>query len=257
MKKILIFVFLVLIIASIANAAIPVINSYVTDTAGVLSSENKAALEKTLTDFEKVTNGVQFVVYIEDEYDKSYSFEEYTLKIAEENKIGKKGNDNGLLLYVAIKDRQFRWEVGYGVESTLSAPLLGRISDEYLIPSFKEGNYETGILNSVDVAGRILLNSQDEDIIKLKQDAVNESKIPKFLKSPFFWFLAIFLISSIVQSLARKGSGVKRSYNDSFYTGAATGLFLGRGRGGFGGGGFGGFSGGGGGFGGGGFSGRF
>ena len=93
MKKILIFVFLVLIIASIANAAIPVINSYVTDTAGVLSSENKAALEKTLTDFEKVTNGVQFVVYIEDEYDKSYSFEEYTLKIAEENKIGKKEYD--------------------------------------------------------------------------------------------------------------------------------------------------------------------
>src|SRR3989338_1357914 len=109
MKKILIFAFLLLISALCSSAAIPILNSYATDNADVLSPAAKSELEKILRDLEKVTNGVQFIVYIENEYDKYYSLEEYTLKIAELNKIGKKGNDNGILLYAAIKDKVYRW----------------------------------------------------------------------------------------------------------------------------------------------------
>src|SRR3989338_5265439 len=149
MKKIsaLIFLLLALIPFSIA-ASIPIADSYVTDNAGVLSQSAKSKLETELKELEKSTNRVQFVVYIEKEYPKEYSLEEYTLQIAENNKIGKKGNDNGILLYVAVDDKQFRWEVGYGVESTLNAALLGRISREYIIPNFKEGNYEKGIVEA-------------------------------------------------------------------------------------------------------------
>jgi len=121
MKKILIFALVFLLLISISSAAlIPVLNSYVTDNAGILSPAAKLQLENELRDLEKQTNGVQFVIYIENEYPKDFSLEEYTLKIAENNKIGKKGNDNGVLLYIAIKDRKYRWEVGYGVESTLN-----------------------------------------------------------------------------------------------------------------------------------------
>ena len=261
MKKILFLIVAFLLFVPFSNAAqIPIINSYVTDTAGILSASAKSNLEKDLRALEKQTNGVQYVIYIENEYSKEYSLEEYTLKIAETNNIGKKGNDNGILLYVAVKDKKYRWEVGYGVESTLNSALLGRISREYLVPNFREGNYEQGILQAVDVTKRILLNSNDADIVKLKSSH-NEFKNKDVIYNIFFILLVVYVIFYFIRLLNNlKKHNKGKKYSDSFYHGAAWGLFTGGfGRGGFGGsggsGGFGGFSGGGGTFGGGGFSG--
>lgn len=252
MKKILIFAFLLLTSSLCSSAAIPILNSYATDNANVLSPAAKAELDEALRDLEKLSNGVQFIVYIESEYDKSYSLEEYTLKLAEINKIGKKGNDNGILLYVAVKDRAYRWEVGYGMESTLNAALLGRISRDYLTPNFKNGEYEKGVLDAVDIAGRILLNANDDDIVKLKNEDSYDSKILIII---LIVIVLVVISAVIIAYKSKNNSGYRsRQRNDSFYKGAATGLFLGKGRN-FGG--FGGFSGGGGKFGGGGFSSRW
>ena len=165
-KKLLLMLFVFLLVATVVHAAgIPVISSYVTDNAGVMSPNAKLQLENDLRNLEKQTNGVQYAIYIENSIPQGYTLEDYTLKIAETNKIGKKGNDNGILLYVAIKDRKYRWETGYGVESTLNSALLGRISREYLVPNFKNNDYEQGILQAVDVTKRILLGSNDADIV--------------------------------------------------------------------------------------------
>lgn len=255
MRKIFLIIIVFALLAQLASAAeIPLINSYVTDKAGILSLNTKSQLENELRSLEKDTNGVQFVIFIENEYPKEYSLEEYTLKIAETNKIGKKGNDNGILLYVAIKDRKYRWETGYGAESTLNSALLGRISREYLVPNFKAGNYEAGILQAVDVVKRILMGSNDADIAAIKSEAT----IGKW--SFVFGFILIILILIILfaafNKMEKLQKGQKKKHKDDFYRGAATGLFFGslgrggRGSGGFGG--LGGFSGGGGGFGGGG-----
>ena len=256
------FIFIFLISILIVNAAqIPAINSYATDNSGILSASAKSNLENDLRDLEKSTNGVQYVVYIENEFPKEYSLEEYTLKIAEANKIGKKGNDNGILLYVAIKDKKYRWELGYGVESTLSSALLGRISREYLVANFRNNDYEQGILQAVDVTKRILLGSNDADIVALKNEENNKSRDTyTYFILGFIMVLMLMGIITAIKDSRKQANG--RKHNDSFYHGAAWGLFAGGfGRGGFGGGssggGFGGFSGGGGGFGGGGFSGKF
>ena len=238
-----------------STAQIPKINSYVTDNAGILSPASKLQLENDLRNLEKETNGVQFVIYIENEYPREFSLEEYTLKIAEQNNIGKKGNDNGILLYIAVKDRKYRWEVGYGVESTLNAALIGSISRDYLVPNFRNGDYEKGVLQAEDVGKRLLLNSNDADIVALRNESRSLSKIPSFI----FIFVIIFVLM-IAMSIFRSVKKLPKSkkQNNGFYHGAAAGLFMGGfGRGGFGGGGSGGFSGGGGGFGGGGGSGSF
>lgn len=260
MKKLFITILIFLFIMPFSLSQIPTINSYVTDNAGVLSQTAKINLENNLRNIEKQTNGVQFVIYIENEYPKDFSLEEYTLKIAEQNNVGKKGNDNGVLLYIAIKDKKYRWEVGYGAESTLNSALLGRISRDYLVTNFKSGNYETGILQTEDVVKRILLNSNDADIIALKNSSSHVfSNFPN-MYYVIFAVLIIFVIISAIRAFRVAKNSVKgKKYNDNFYHGAAWGLFMGGfGRGGFGGsGGFGGFSGGGGGFGGGGFGGKF
>ena len=255
----LFFLFLILV-QSVNAAQIPAINSYATDNAGILSAGAKVQLEKELRDLEKSTSGVQFVVYIENEYPKDFSLEEYTLKIAESNKIGKKRKDNGILLYVAVKDRKYRWEVGYGAESTLNSALLGRISRDYLVPNFRNGNYENGILQAVDVTKRLLLNSSDADIAALKNPA--DEKSGKMAIAFAFILIIVFAIVIISFATAIRNaikSPRDKKHKDTIYHGAAWGLFAGGfGRGGFrggGSGGFGGFSGGGGGFGGGGGSG--
>ena len=255
MKYLRIFIlFLLLLVPLVQAAEIPKINSYVTDNAGVLSPETKLQLQDILKRLEKTTNGVQFVVYIEKEYPKEHSLEEYTLKIAEKNQIGKKGNDNGILLYIAVNDRKYRWEVGYGVESTLNSALLGRISREYLVANFREGNYEKGILQAVDVTERILLGSNDADVVALQTPT--NSKIDPLTIFYLVILIIIILISFAARIINYKKNIKGKKYKDSFYHGAAWGLFAG-GFGGGGGssGGFGGFSGGGGGFGGGGGSG--
>ena len=252
-------IFIILTSAVIASP-IPLLKSFVTDNAGILSPETSAALESSLRGLEQQTNGVQFLVFIEKEFPKDSTLEEYSLKVAEANKVGKKGSDNGLLLYIAVNDRSFRWEVGYGVESTLSASLLGRVSREYLIPEFKKGNYGQGIVQSVDVVSRLLLNSEDADIARLKEPQYQFVSPEKMMVIAFFFvlFFILFIVALLRQIVP------KNKHDDKFYHGAAAGLFLGSlGRGrrgpGFGGfsGGSGGFSGGGGGFGGGGFSGRW
>lgn len=257
------FVILILLISVVlvsGAATIPKINSYLTDNAGVLSPSAKTYLENSLRALEKETNGVQYVVYIENEYPKEYSLEEYSLKIAEENKIGKKGNDNGLLLYVAIKDRKYRWETGYGVESTLNSALLGRISREYIVPNFGAGNYEKGILDAVNVTERILLNSSDADILALTKPADNLKINPTIAWLIVFIIIWVLIGIFYVIKPYLMNPGLIKKRNKNFYRDAATAIFLGswaRGRGGFSGsgGGLGGFSGGGGGFGGGGSSG--
>ena len=253
-------VFLLVLLTAV-SAQTPAITSYVTDNAGVLSPGFQAELENALAALEQETNGVQFVVYVGKEYPKDYSLEEYTLKIAEENGVGKSGNDNGLLLYIAIDDHEYRWETGYGVESTLSAPLLGRISREYLVPAFKEGNYERGILDVVNVTARILLNAQDADIVKLREEEPRGAGKVRIIVLIIIALMVVAIIVTVLSAIrANKGLMKNRkSWRNDVYTGAAAGIFAPR-WGGFGGrgrGGFGGFSGGGGHFGGGGFGGKW
>ena len=86
MKKIILLIIFFFFVIPFATAQIPTISSYVTDKASILSSAAKLQLENDLRNLEKQTNSVQFVIYIENEYPKDYSLEEYTLKIAEANK---------------------------------------------------------------------------------------------------------------------------------------------------------------------------
>ncbi|MFH0961414.1 MAG: TPM domain-containing protein [archaeon] len=259
--------FLLSLPPALSSLETPVISTYLTDKAGIFDPESAAKFEQALRALETETAGVQYVVYVEKALPAGTTLEEYALAIAEKNKIGKGGKDNGLLLYVAIDDRLYRWEVGYGVESTLSTPLLGRISREYLVPNFREGNYALGILEASRVVGSLLLNSTDPDIVKLKteENSAGFTDLDAMIMIVFFLviggFVCLSIIAFVTSLFLPLGKGKKSKGSRSLHNTAATAIFLssfGRG-GGFGSGGFsgGGFSGGGGGFGGGGFSGRW
>ncbi|NLF87191.1 TPM domain-containing protein [Candidatus Bathyarchaeota archaeon] len=71
----------------------------------------------------------------------------------EQTGIGKSGKDNGVLLLVAIEEREYRFEVGYGLEGDLTDIETNLIAQEYLVPAFQEGNYGEGLYGTIVVLG--------------------------------------------------------------------------------------------------------
>ena len=120
---------------------------HVVDLAGVLSAETRARLNARLKDLEAATTAQVVVLTLNSlEGEPIDSFSHQT---AVKWGIGQKGKDNGVLLTVAVKDRKYRIEVGYGLESTLPDSLVGSLGREYLVPNFRKGDFTAGIVAAV------------------------------------------------------------------------------------------------------------
>ena len=67
--------------------------------------------------------------------------------------IGKSGKDNGVLVLVALDEKQWRIEVGYGLEGDITDIETNLIAQEYLVPAFQQGNYGEGLYDTVVALG--------------------------------------------------------------------------------------------------------
>jgi uncharacterized protein len=133
----------------VANAAdVPRLTGRVVDRAALLSGDQRAALEQKLADFEQRT-GDQVAVLTIDSLEGD-SIEAFTMKVAEQWKLGSKERNNGVLLTIAKDDRKMRIEVGYGLEAKLTDALSGRILDNVVRPQFRSGDFPGGIEQGVD-----------------------------------------------------------------------------------------------------------
>lgn len=146
------FLLVVLLVAGlmipVAHALeVPPMKGRVNDTARILSAGSQQRLEQTLQTLEQ-KDSTQIVVLTIPSLEGE-SLEQFTLKVVETWKIGQKGTDNGALLFVAAKDRKIRIETGYGLEGTLTDLVSGRIIRETMVPAFRQGNYDQGILDGV------------------------------------------------------------------------------------------------------------
>jgi uncharacterized protein len=134
-------------VASLASAQdlapVPSLRARVTDLTGTLTAEQTARLEQTLQDFER-RKGTQVVVLVVGST-KPEEIEQYSLRVVEQWKPGRKKIDDGALLIVAKDDRALRIEVGYGLEGVLTDATSHRIIDEVITPKFRAGDYAGGI----------------------------------------------------------------------------------------------------------------
>jgi uncharacterized protein len=131
------------VLAAAAQQALPPVTSRVTDVTGTLTAAQRAALEERLAAFE-AKKGAQIAVVLVETTDPE-TIEEYSFRLAEQVKPGRKQVDDGALLVVAIKDRALRIEVGYGLEGAIPDAIAKRIIAEDIVPHFKRGDYYGGI----------------------------------------------------------------------------------------------------------------
>ncbi|MCC4618708.1 TPM domain-containing protein [Xanthomonas cassavae CFBP 4642] len=124
-------------------AAIPPLRSPVVDVTGTLDAAQIQQLEQQALALQQ-RKGAQLQILIVPSTQPE-TIEQYTQRVFDAWKIGRKGVDDGVLLLVATDDRRVRIQPGYGLEGAIPDIVANRVIQEYLAPRFREGDYGGGI----------------------------------------------------------------------------------------------------------------
>src|SRR5579863_10105526 len=124
--------------AASAQVAVPPLTGRVVDQTATLSASDTDALTQRLKDLE-TRMGSQVAVLIVPTTQPE-AIEQFSIRVAEAWKIGRKKIDDGALLVVAKDDIKLRIDVGYGLEGHLSDGTARRIIHAIIVPRFKIGN---------------------------------------------------------------------------------------------------------------------
>lgn len=232
---------------------IPAATGYVNDRAQVMDEPTRAKLEAFLDQLERKT-GAQFAVLTVPDT-RPLTPTEYKVKVFERWGIGRRGKDEGLLLLVAIEEREVWFETGYGLEGVLPDGLEARIVRERMVPRFRENDYAGGIVEGVLAAASRIAADQG---VALEWDGreLRYDRAPRGRRLSPLWTLLIFVIVLIVvNGVSRRNRRSPRGrggwgpfwggpWGGSGWGGGFGGRSSGGWGGGFGGGSFGGFGGG-------------
>lgn len=266
---------------------VPALKGRINDYAGLLSNATVQQLDAGLAQLES-TDSTQIVVLTIPSLEGD-SLEDFSIRVVEQWQIGQKGKDNGALLLVAKNDRKVRIEAGYGLEGKLTDLVSGRIIRNIIVPQFKMGNYDQGIIGGVAAMAGVV-RGEFSAPATARRSRGRRGASPGFVGLLALLFF-VNMLGRINRGMGAAAGGVLAPIAGALFLnlglfgilslipiGAAGGFLMGLmggpvsfgrsisgrhggywgggfGGGGFGGGGFGGFSGGGGGFGGGGASG--
>jgi uncharacterized protein len=212
--------------------AAPAPGAYVNDRAGVMDAGTLGQLNGVLADLDAKAKAQVAVLTIKSL--DGADLETYSVNTYKKWGIGDKKTNRGVLLLVAVEDHKARIEVGYGLEGILPDGLTGAIQDKYMVPSFKAGDYSTGISQGALALASVIAKDSGVTLSGGYAETPQGRDFPpltlgqKIIAGLVLFALLVFVIRHpflaffLLQSMARGGGG----------------------GGGFGGGGFGGFGGG-------------
>jgi uncharacterized protein len=183
-----------------ADVAVPALTARVTDQTGTLSANDIADLEQKLKDFEG-RKGSQIAVLIVPTTQPE-DIAQYSIRVVEQWKLGRKGVDDGALLIVAKDDRRLRIEVGYGLEGALNDATANRIISEIITPKFKQGDFVGGINAGVDRMISVI-DGEPLPAPKPPQQRLSPDKIDQLGQA----FPVILILTIVVGGLLRQTIG--------------------------------------------------
>jgi len=195
LPSLLIF-FLAAVSAVHAERPFPKPKGLVNDFAGVISPEYRKKIA-TLTGALLKETGIPIVVVTMPDIGGA-EYNDYANRLYSAWGIGKKGEDKGVLIFVAVKERKMRIETGYGVEGILPDGLVGEIRDRYMTPFLKENKFGEGLYaGAAAVAGVIAKASGVKLSVQTPKMTAKKGSGFSFLPLIFI-FIIIMLISKRV-----------------------------------------------------------
>ena len=218
------------------EASFPKPVGYVNDFAHLLPSSDVSRLTNLVTELERKTTSEIAIVTLESI--PQGDIESYAVDLFEAWGIGKKGEDNGLLILVSVGERLVRIEVGYGLEGIITDGTAGEVIRQKIAPSFGRGEFGEGLFNGTATLANLIAREKGVELSALSSlpqenyevVAGGQSRRKRALSNLLYLFLILFFLGGRLFLLPWL-----------FFMGR--GGFWGRGGGGFGGG-FGGFGGG-------------
>jgi uncharacterized protein len=182
-----------------ADVAVPQLTGRVVDQTGTLTASDIASLNAKLKDLEQ-RKGSQVAILIVPTTQPE-SIEQFSIRVADAWKVGRKKIDDGALLVIAKNDHKLRIEVGYGLEGSLTDVTSRRIIDEVITPDFRFGDFAGGISKGVD---RIIGVINGEPLPRPKPEAAHGSDFDwtSFL-NPFnpFTIFGVYVVAAICRNL--------------------------------------------------------
>ena len=257
----------VLAVFAFAGAALaaapkfPALTGRVVDDAHLLSPETAQKLDGELANLEAQTGHQVVVATVPDL--QGHEIEDYGYQLGRAWQLGRKGVNDGAILLVAPSEHKVRIEVGYGLEPVLTDALTSVILQEKVLPQFKQGHMEQGVVDGAeaiiaqvglpeDQAKANAAQAAERPAVQVRESGGVRPHIPVI----FIMLIVFWVISGLLRAGGRRGGLGGLWWLPFLFMGGGRGGGWG-GGGGFGGGGGGGFSGGGGSFGGGGSSGSW
>lgn len=172
-------------VEQIVNPKTSCANCYVANQDTILSSSATDRINQLLHSLNQKTGIEIAVVAIEGE--QTTSAREVSMELFDAWKIGKKGEDNGIIIILTKASREVFIRTGYGVEGILTDALSTRIVNNYMIPYFKKGQWDEGFLSGVS-----------QIVSLLEKEYENKSKENKNNPKNYFVFSLFYLIISLI-----------------------------------------------------------
>jgi uncharacterized protein len=126
----------------------PAPTEWVTDTANFLSPQTVGSLNARLEAYEQST-GHQLIVYIAPTTGDA-PIEDWTVRAFAKWKVGRKGLDDGLALFIMSQDHKMRIEVGYGLEAVVPDVIASRVINEVMEPRIQAGHPDDAVTAAID-----------------------------------------------------------------------------------------------------------
>lgn len=234
---ILLLVFISFKTAIQAKEHFPEERGLVNDFAGIIPSPYENELTALTKEVLQKTGTAVVIVTLPTIGDADYT--EYANRLYEHWGIGKKGEDRGVLIFLTLKERKIRIEVGYGLEGIIPDGLAGEILDKYMLPYLSKGDFGKGFLMGTYAVSLIIAKDAG---IELTGKAVSLTRRSRSKKKVGLIGLLPLLIFFFL--LSRSRTGISPLLFLLLMGGRGGGFSGGFGGGGSFGGGFGGFGGG-------------
>ena len=201
----------------------PTPTGYVNDFANIISDSVEIELENKLQAFEaSSSHEIALTTLSSLEGDV---IENTAVELFQQWGIGKKNQDNGVLLLIAPTERKLKIEVGYGLESILTDRRAGTIIRDIITPEFKKDNYEVGIVSGLDAIITIL--SSDPAAFDQTTPSSNQSSESKLDSFMFLFALLIYLSAFLARSKRFWPGGVIGAILGIIFVSITAGIMLG------------------------------
>jgi uncharacterized protein len=219
LRRIVLLLSSICVIASTcAWAAIPAKpQGWVSDFAGIMSDTTKSQVDALFAEVKKSTGAEIAVVTVSSL--EGMSVEEYAVRLFNAWGIGEKGKDNGVLFLIAPSERKARIEVGYGLEPVITDGRAGEIIRETVLPFFKGGDYDQGILQGSMQIAALITGKDFVPSVPIPSSDSRSDEPPWPIKVVIILFFALFITLGFLalgSSLRRKGQSFFRIWGAGF-----------------------------------------